>query len=338
MNCGCSCDKQLQIDWNNDLTLPPFGGMSPNVGLAGAFAGFAGEKLIVAGGANFPDGFPWTGGTKTWWAASYALDTTDGTWSVDGELFPQPMGYGTSVQLPDGVLCIGGCNAKGCYAGVSKIALNAQGAPEFIENIFPDLPVTLANSAGALLGDKIYLAGGQESMTGEESTNHFFVLDLREPTAGWKQLPSWPGPSRGYAVCAVQNGKFFLFSGRSYGPGQPTVMHRDGYCYDPESGTWSALDGDFPVMAGTATPWGDDKILFLGGVDEILPTTPDHPGFSRLVRALDVKTGEVSIVTESPYPIPVTTTTVRRGAKFYIASGEVRPGVRTPQILTGNIE
>jgi hypothetical protein len=36
-------------------------------GFAGCFAGLSGGRLLVAGGANFPDGvMPWDGGKKTW--------------------------------------------------------------------------------------------------------------------------------------------------------------------------------------------------------------------------------------------------------------------------------
>ena len=36
------------------------------------------------------------------------------------------------------------------------------------------------------------------------------------------------------------------------------------------NGKWSKMIGSFPVMAGTGIPYGEDKILLFGGVEEIL--------------------------------------------------------------------
>ncbi|MGA0846695.1 MAG: galactose oxidase, partial [Luteolibacter sp.] len=62
-------------------------------GFAGAFAGNSGSSLIVAGGANFPDGAPWDGGLKIWHDQVFALEKGDSSWSVAGKL-PRPLGYG----------------------------------------------------------------------------------------------------------------------------------------------------------------------------------------------------------------------------------------------------
>ena len=47
------------LNWHIAGRLP-----EPSIGVAGAFAGISNEVLIVAGGANFPDGAPWKGGAK----------------------------------------------------------------------------------------------------------------------------------------------------------------------------------------------------------------------------------------------------------------------------------
>jgi N-acetylneuraminic acid mutarotase len=52
--------------------LPPQQGQ-PNPGVAGAFAGVSHGALLLAGGANFPNGYPWQGGTKVWQPAIYVL-------------------------------------------------------------------------------------------------------------------------------------------------------------------------------------------------------------------------------------------------------------------------
>lgn len=41
---------------------------------------------------------------------------------------------------------------------------------------YPSLPVPLANAAGAICDNCIYIAGGQESMVNERSTHHSICL------------------------------------------------------------------------------------------------------------------------------------------------------------------
>lgn len=42
------------IRWDSSLTLPQIDG-KPNIGIAGVFSGRIDGKLLIAGGANFPD-------------------------------------------------------------------------------------------------------------------------------------------------------------------------------------------------------------------------------------------------------------------------------------------
>lgn len=81
MNTSCfrKEEKRIEAQWENTLLLPGCAGMPENVGLAGAYSGIVEGKLLVLGGANFPDKYPWEGGLKTWWATlySYNLDTEE---------------------------------------------------------------------------------------------------------------------------------------------------------------------------------------------------------------------------------------------------------------------
>ena len=43
----------------SELPVLPDTGEKKQIGYAGSFAGYHNETLIIAGGANFPDGFPW---------------------------------------------------------------------------------------------------------------------------------------------------------------------------------------------------------------------------------------------------------------------------------------
>ena len=85
------------MQWENSLLLPGCAGMPVNVGLAGAYSGIVEGKLLVLGGANFPDRYPWEGGTKTWWSALYSYDLDTKNWSVYDDFLDRPLAYGVSI-------------------------------------------------------------------------------------------------------------------------------------------------------------------------------------------------------------------------------------------------
>ena len=335
-NPQASIQTTETIRWDSSLTLPDING-KPHPGLAGAFSGCIGDFLVIAGGANFPDATPWNGGTKTWWNTLYYKNLNDASsaWKEIKEALPSARAYGVSIPLTDGILCIGGCDAKQCYSEVFAIRMH-NGKVEIDKN-WPKLPVPLANMTGAKLGNKIFLAGGQEQMKPEAATSHFFMLDLSQPEKGWQTLESWPGKARGYAVSAIQNNGsddcFYLFSGRNYQPDGAMEVLTDGFVYNPRLKQWKKLSGEFPVMAGTALAVGSHHILFLGGVEKLIPGSDTHPGFSHQVLAYHTITNTQTITAISEVPIAVTTNLVSHGKTHYITSGEIKPGVRTSAIL-----
>lgn len=92
--------------------LPP---LPDSPGVAAPFAGVSGGALLVAGGANFPEAPPWSGGKKVWHDTVLVLDTPTGSWKIAGKL-PRPLGYGVSVTHDGAVICIGGSDADRQHA------------------------------------------------------------------------------------------------------------------------------------------------------------------------------------------------------------------------------
>ncbi|MDR2914314.1 MAG: sodium/solute symporter [Tannerella sp.] len=343
---GCLClvtvikASNERIRWDNTLTLPAVNGYD-HPGLAGAYSGFINDMLIIAGGANFPDAMPWEGGIKVWNKAIYSINIKDKScqWNVSENTLSRPLAYGVSIQLNESLLCIGGCDSSQCYKDVFEIKM--QDGKISVSGEWPPLPVPLANMTGVLSENKIYIAGGQESMTRQEATRHFLMLDISNKSKGWVELPSWPGKARGYAVSAAQSDGFdnciYLFSGRDYKNDKYLKILSDGYCYNPRLNAWEQLEGSFPVMAGTAIPTGANHIAIFGGSAQILPGSSNHPGFNRMMRLYHTITNTLIEKEIIPYPVPVTTNALRKDNTFYITSGEIKPGVRTPHILTGEV-
>ena len=106
----------------------------------------------------------------------------------------------------------------------------------------------------------------------------------------------------------------------------------DGFVYNPRLKTWSVIEQEFPLMAGTAMPIGLNHILFLGGVPQLIPGSIDHPGFDNKVRLFHTITKTMMEKEEIPYPLAVTSAIINRGNQIYLASGEMKRGIRTPHI------
>src|SRR5690606_41855614 len=73
-----SAEKSKTIVWNNQTKLPANADGSSQLGLAGPVAGMMGDKLLLAGGANFPGRMPWYGGAKQYATETYNYQLENG--------------------------------------------------------------------------------------------------------------------------------------------------------------------------------------------------------------------------------------------------------------------
>jgi solute:Na+ symporter, SSS family len=320
-------------------SLPP---LPDELGVAGAIAGTDGTSLIVAGGANFPDGPPWVGGTKVWHDGVYVLETADGAWRDVGRL-PRPLGYSVSLSLPrglrlePGVVCLGGSDSQRHYTDCFVVRWKSARL-EFTD--LPALPRPLANAAGAILGDTIYVAGGIETPEATRAESNFWALNLSRDQLRWEELPSWPGPPRMLAVAAVQDRAFYLCSGAELSAdeaGRPVRRYlNDCYCYRPKQGWKRVADLPRPAVAAPSPSpaLGQSSFLVLGGDDGSLTSfspLADHPGFPKTSLAYHTITDTWKTFDEMPQS-QVTTAVVPWLNQWVVPSGEVRPGVRSPMV------
>ena len=169
------------------------------LGVAGAFVGTSGGALLLAGGANFPDRPPWEGGAKHWLDAVYALESPQATrWILVGRL-PHPLGYGVSASWRGRLLCVGGSDGSAHRATVLALRFSSRVGTGTVEmEAGPSLPVPLANAAGVLVGDVLYVAGGSASPQATEASSQLWRLHLAEglSASSWRELPAIPGPGR----------------------------------------------------------------------------------------------------------------------------------------------
>lgn len=258
-------------------------------GLAGAFSGVHNDVLIIAGGANFPDGKPWEGGMKAWHDDIFILKKeSDETyrWLEKNYKLPQPLAYGVSIPTKDGLIIIGGCDASECYPTVFLLKWSTENQTLEIEEL-PALPFPLGFMTGAKVADRIYLAGGQSTMENAVSTKHFLSLDLNKKDADnfeWEILPSWDGEARILPLGITQgdgldNG-FFLFSGRNVQKNQAPKLLSDVHFYNPKIESWTQLpdiqlkqEDKRCIMGATGVAMGAAHIFIFGGDDGAIFST-----------------------------------------------------------------
>ena len=303
-------------------------------GLAGLFSGVSGGSLLVAGGANFPKKPPWEGGRKEWRRGVYALRSPAGRWEQVGRL-PRPLGYGVSASYDDRIICVGGSDQDRHYAEVISLRLR-RGKLE--TRLLPSLPVPVANGCGALVGSVLYVAGGQSEPTSFTASNRVFAMDLAMQRPVWRELPPLPGPGRILSAAASAAGEFWVIGGASLSPGpggKATRRYlRDGFRYKMGRG-WNRIVDLPTAMAAAPSPAPVDVhgIYLLGGDDgsRAGQSPQGHPGFSRQLLRYGVGLRRWRVVGAVPAP-RVTASTAKWLGSWVIASGEVRPGVRSPQV------
>ena len=312
--------------------LPP---LPDREGFAAPFAGVSGGALLVAGGANFPDRKPWEGGAKVWYDTVFVLDRPEGSWRSAGKL-PRALGYGASVTTPDGILCLGGSDARRHYADVFLLQWNKG---KLRRRKMPSLPSPCANMSVGLIGKTVYLVGGTDTPTATAALKTFWSLDLAANRPRWRVLEPCPGPGVMLAVSGVHDGAFYRFSGAALHGGvggKPVRTYlRDAWRYAPDTGWQRIADVPRAVVAAPSPALVlPAHLLIVSGDDGSLAhlgPNSKHPGFSHEVLAYQLGTDLWSRFGEAPFS-RATVPVVEWLGRSVIPSGEARPGVRSPEV------
>ena len=357
----------MNIEWTNLPSLPPLKEGSIQPGLAGPFAGLYANTLIVAGGANFPDTMPWHGGKKSYHSEIYTLrlPANGEPWRVghDGTELPCRVAYGTSSTVPAGVVCMGGEKENGITDQVYIISIAGS---QLLITPLPSLPVPHSNAASATVGSTVFIAGG---VTPDGPSEGFWCLDTEAISTGWKRLADLPLPLINSAMTAVAGSKpaLWIMGGRTRADNDDvSVIRPEVFSYSIADDNWKSegvmTDGTDTVKlaAGTCASLDKKHIAVFGGNDgavfnrvekilsemarendtallsakrkQYIDLQESHPGFSRDVIIFDTETGKSYRAGEIPGPTQVTTIAVETPLGIIIPSGEIKPGVRTPEI------
>jgi SSS family solute:Na+ symporter len=329
-------DISTVLKWESLPDLPE------SLGVAGPFAGSHKDALIIAGGANFAK--PVWVTEKQWTQQIHVLAKEEGsyTWH-DGGLLKKPIAYGASVTTEKGIVCMGGNDGSRTFRDVFLLQWDPIGK-KTKTIIYPSLPEPCAYGQAALIGNTIYLAGGQKGADLDSTMNNFWSLDLSHANVPenfqWETLKAWPGESRAFNLTVTQHNGYddciYVISGRREFEGGAQFL-KDVWEFTPRTETWRSRAA-LPrcVMAGSGIAIGHSHIFVLGGADGSLFFKADdlkdaHPGFPK--QALTYHTITDTWTSAGPMPANhVTTTALKWGNRIIIPSGEVRPRVRSPKI------
>lgn len=320
-----------------------------SLGVSACYAGQIGDYLVVAGGCNFPE----AGKPKKYYAGVYAarMDRATLQWRLVGFL-PEAAAYGATVASGDSLLFIGGNNTNHALAAVYSVRLNSAGTDVSI-NRLADLPATADNMAVALVGNDVFVVGGNQN--GKPSAD-VLRYKLGASTVSSANLRI-PGAPRVQPVAAAYNDKLYVWGG-FYADGEQSKVHTDGYVYDVNTKEWGALsaprsaDGEEMTLSG-GIAWADGAHLYAtGGVnrtifldaisgryecvekDDYLKQPIDWYRFSGNLYVFDAVAGQWLTTTFANRAL------ARAGAQVvpttlgvYYIGGELKPALRTPEIV-----
>lgn len=359
---SCNSRKEnIQIQWNTAASLPDVNGKA-SLGYAGPVAGVMGDKIIVAGGANFPDSMPWLGGKKKYYDNIAVFSIKDSSLQLSQQLqLPDTIAYAAVCSAPQGIVYAGGETQNGLSNKVWLIKPNQNNTLEFVS--LPNLPQATTNASLTTSKKKLYLAGGE---TSNGVSSKFYSLDLNNPQTGWKELATLPKPSS-HGLLISQAGKLFFIGGRMKTKSGISDLYASVFVYDFTTNKWSERKSlPYAISAGTAVAYSENEILLFGGdkgetfhkAEELIAAIAGetdtvkkealnqqkikvqstHPGFSKEVLMYNADEDEWSVAGTIPFDVPVTTTAFVAGDAVYIPTGEIKAGVRTPEILMGKLK
>lgn len=368
MSCILTVYSQQQslkfFNWKKVGEFPARNG-SPSIGLAGQSAAVNGDCMIVAGGTNFPDKFPWEGGKKVYYNDVFLFrKQSDGKLNFSRKYkLPMNLGYAATASTEKGLLIAGGENETGVLCQVMMLKV----IKDYDEIAFlPDLPLRLTNATAVTHKSSVYVIGGE---TASQVSDKVFVMDLDNIKQGWKPLPSIPRPvSHAVGVFIDQQHVkgIYIFGGRSKQANGISELYSYNCYFDIEQEKWIEKKAlPYVLSAGTGVATTAGKVFLFGGdkgetfhqVEMIIAekgrqSNPaliemldkkrialqsSHPGFSTEILCYDANLDSWTVAGKLPFPTPVTTHAFLWDNRIFIPGGEIRAGVRTPDIFSAEL-
>ena len=136
------------IQWAVAAELPPFHNQIKSLGFAGPIAGVVHDKLIIAGGANFPEAMPWLGGKKKYYNEVYVFSKKENQVVLENINFKllSTIAYAASCTTPVGIVYAGGENESGITNKVNLLQWDIT-LHNLSQTSLPNLPIAVTNAS-----------------------------------------------------------------------------------------------------------------------------------------------------------------------------------------------
>lgn len=361
--CTSKKEKEMKnIRWEKiDSIDASMGGISQ--GVSAAFAGIHSGNLVVAGGCNFPEKPVTEGGAKVFYKDILLLK--DSGWKKIGEL-PIALAYGASVQWNDKMLFVGGNNADEASSAVYSITIANDLADV---DTLATMPFTIDNFAAAVVSDYLFVFGGNQN--GEASKKLWkFKLNTNESWTECSSPPSYTLVQP--AMVSKKGELFVLGGFANTTSVEKANVSQKVWKYSPQNDEWQEVSelptdkNNYSVSGGVALTIDEENILAFSGVNKnvfedaldrifYLANTPEEQGtehykverteqdkymhhpkewykFNSQLRMYNTVSDTWQLIDDVPQAALAGSTIIGGNRFAYLVNGEIKPGIRTPNI------
>ncbi len=325
-----SCDEMnMKI-----ADLKPIPDIAYSKGVSAPFCGMAGNVLVVAGGANFPDKSLIDGGAKRVYADIWAMDLLSGEWSRAGEL-PDSVAYGATFQVGDALILAGG-NVRG-EASRKVYELKMVEGKAVLRSL-PDLPEPMEQCGWTSDEGRLYMVGG----VGVKG-----IYSCQSGVYEWEKIADLPEPLV-QPVAFASSGKLFVWGG--FNPETLEVSNK-GIVLDSSWKEGPSIPDSGTFVGSTGVTLPDGRLAVVGGVNRTVFAKALHNTPEDRIPYLSKEPSEYQFRKEllifdprdcswtSPGSAPELAlagpgVAVAPDGSLFVAGGELKPGVRSPRIFS----
>lgn len=266
---------------------------------------------------------------------------------------PVDIAYGASVETKEGLVCIGGMNNDSTSTAVFRIGVSESDSGKIIITHLPSLPIGIDNAAAANVGNEIYIAGGNQP----QNKKALYMLSLGNEI--WTKLPDYPGQQRVQPTVIGTDKYLYLAGGFAF----DSVLKRcttatDILRYDPVLKKWSVETSIPPYsnhiprsLIGSSGVACGSYLIFTGGVyaplfkdamegkqdNQYLKHEPEWYKFNDDVLVYNTIDKSWKIIQHVNGMAKAGGVLLQKGNKLYMVCGEIKPGIRTSEIVVINI-
>lgn len=338
---------------------------SQGYGVSGAGVGILNDKLILIGGSNFSKAYPWDGGKKVFLDdILIAKKTNDNSvvWLKHPYRFPVSISNTITFGDSKALYILGGFNDKAVNKKVFKIYFD--NCDSLAIETTSVLPEQFTPTGGVFYNQLMYISGHDEKQN--------LLYTFNPATGYWNKYAGIPGGIRSEAAITLlheqaDSSKLYIFGGRHVN-GDKLIIYTDFWSYSPKKQQWRpegtmGVPGlkSLVVMAAPAIADSEGEFYFFGGDEgirlkkrfelekeiaksrgrqkELCKTKlrrqfTKHTGFSNTIIRYNINRNawEVAGKTNNRH-LPVATTAIWWRNKIILPAGELKPGIRSNQIL-----